>query len=104
MAMISPAGPPALSIKAVVLTRITINEVEKLRKWPSLWSRLGCFLSTDFLNGAKIFSLPVFFLFFFFPSAVRTGLDWTGGIIPKLRVSRDSPTHVCAFYAGATPA
>lgn len=96
--MISPAGPPALSIKAVVLTRITINEVEKLRKWPSLWSRLGCFLSTDFLNGARIFSLPVFFFF-----SLCT-VDWTGEIIPKLRVSRDGPTHVCAFYARATPA
>lgn len=102
MAMISPARPPALSIKAVVLTRITINEVEKLRKWPSLWSWLGCFLSTSFLNGARIFSLPVFFSFL--PSTVRTGLNWTREIIPKLRVSRDSPTHVCAFYAGATPA
>lgn len=60
MAMISPPGAPRLSIKAVVLTRITINEVEKLRKWPSLWSRLGCFLSANFVNGARIFSLHRF--------------------------------------------
>lgn len=96
MAMISPPGPPALSIKAVVLTRITINEVEKLRKWPSLWRRPGCFLSTDFLNGATIFSLPVFF-------PLQFELDWTG----LAGEQRRPYTCVCAFFfffARATPA
>lgn len=77
--MISPPGAPRLSIKAVVLTRITINEVEKLRKWPSLWSRLGCFLSANFVNGARIFSLhrfpPPSSTPFFRVDLDRTGLE-----------------------------
>ena len=60
MALIGPLGAPGPPLKLVVLTPITINEVEKLRKWPSVRDGWGVLSSTYFVNGARIFSLSLF--------------------------------------------
>lgn len=55
-----PRGP-RLSIKAVVLTHISINEVEKLRKWLSLWAGWGVFWAPILLMGPEYFPSLIFF-------------------------------------------
>lgn len=57
-----PRGP-GLSIKAVVLTHISINEVEKLRKWLSLWAGWGVFWAPILLMGPEYFPFLIFFFF-----------------------------------------
>lgn len=73
-----PWGPGA-SIK-LVLTHISINDVEKLRKYPSF--RAGCcvFQSTYLVNGARRFS----------PSLVLGELFLNCGL-------QKEPTHVCVY-------